>query len=192
MVSEDCVHESWGCTTGWHECSDCGANLGSRKHPLLDHAHWACDMCIPMIVCAHDAAVYCDACKPSKGWLDQINEGFITKDSGKREEYDSGMVRDTNEGKSRHDLLYPIGVPYKDQFLTRVADLLARGSVKYSARNWEKASGQDELDRFKESALRHMIQWVAGETDEDHAAAVVFGLLGYETTKWKLENGTDD
>lgn len=117
-----------------------------------------------------------------------IPSEFITKDSGERIEFTSGMVRDTNEGKARHELLFPLDVPYKAQFLTRVAELLARGSVKYEARNWEQAAGQEELDRFKESALRHMIQWVSGETDEDHAAAVVFGLLGYETTKWKLDN----
>lgn len=113
---------------------------------------------------------------------------FITRDSGERQEYDSGMVRDTQSGKPRFDLLFPQGVPYGAQFLTRVAELLARGAEKYSDRNWEKATGSDELDRFKSSALRHLTQWVTDQTDEDHAAAVVFNLLAYETTKWKIEN----
>lgn len=157
-------------------------------------------------VCSHPSGVICDNCAfPSSSCIHKFQgvcpecttfvkerlartRGFITKDSGQRAEFDSGMVRDTNEGKSRHDLLYPLGVPYSEQFMTRVADLLARGSVKYEERNWEKASGQEEMDRFKESAHRHFIQWLTGEADEDHAAAVVFGLLGYETTKWKLEN----
>src|SRR5512133_2869706 len=99
---------------------------------------------------------------------------FETKDSGERSVYDSGMQRDMNEGKARFDLIFPLGVPYKDQIITRFADLMERGRVKYNARNWEKASGQAELDRFKESALRHMMQWFCGETDEDHAVAVFF------------------
>lgn len=112
---------------------------------------------------------------------------FETKDSGVRAEYDSGMVRDTQEGKARFELLLPLGVPYRDQFLVRVAELMARGAEKYSDRNWEKANGTEELERFKSSALRHLLQWAAGETDEDHAAAVVFNLLGYETTKRKID-----
>lgn len=111
---------------------------------------------------------------------------FVTKDSGKREEYASGMVRDTQEGKPRFDLMLADGIPYDEQFLTRVANLLARGAEKYQDRNWEKAQGQDELDRFKASALRHLMQWLAGEEDEDHAAAVAFNLLAHETTKYKM------
>lgn len=110
---------------------------------------------------------------------------FETKDSGKRAEYDSGMVRDTAEGKVRFDLLLPLGVPYADQFLTRVAGLMERGAERYGDRNWEKARGGEEMERFKASAIRHLMQWAAGETDEDHAAACVFNLLGYETAKWK-------
>lgn len=111
---------------------------------------------------------------------------FETKDSGERATFESGMQRDTDTGKARFELLHPLGVPYDAQFLTRVAQLMARGAEKYDERNWEKATGTEELERFKSSALRHLMQWVAGETDEDHASAVVFNLLGYETTKWKM------
>lgn len=113
---------------------------------------------------------------------------YTTKDSGERQEYDSGMVRDTESGKPRYDLLLPRGVPYESQFITRVAGLLARGAEKYEDRNWEKASGQAELDRFKGSAFRHLVQWMTGEDDEDHGSAVVFNILAYESIKWKLDN----
>lgn len=112
---------------------------------------------------------------------------FETKDSGVRAEYESGMVRDTDSGKARFELLLPLGVPYEDQFLTRVAELMARGAEKYDSRNWEQARSEEEMERFKSSALRHLMQWAAGETDEDHAAAVVFNLLGYETTRWRVK-----
>jgi hypothetical protein len=113
---------------------------------------------------------------------------YETKDSGSRAEYASGMVRDTEAGKARFDLLFPIGVPYAAQMMTRFADLMARGAEKYEARNWEKAKGKEELDRYRSSALRHLVQWAAGETDEDHAAAVMFNLMAGETVKWKMAN----
>jgi len=111
---------------------------------------------------------------------------YETLDSGAREEYAGGMVRDTNAGKARFELLFPKDVPYEAQFLTRCANLMTRGANKYQARNFEKASGPEEMERFKESALRHLVQWIAGESDEDHAAAVVFNLLGAETLRYKM------
>ena len=102
---------------------------------------------------------------------------FVTKDSGVRQEYESGMRRDTQEGKAHFTLLMPLGVPYDAQFLTRVAQLMTRGMQKYGWRNWELADSDVELERFKGSALRHLMQYIAGETDEDHAAAVVVHLV---------------
>lgn len=117
---------------------------------------------------------------------------YTTKDSGQREEYDSGMVRDTNDGKARFDLIVPEGVPYKEQMLTRFAELMARGAQKYGDRNWEKAAGETELNRFKESAFRHFMQWMTGETDEDHASAVLFNVTCYETVKYKIDGRKED
>ena len=111
---------------------------------------------------------------------------FETKDSGSRAEYASGMVRDTEEGKARFDLLLPKGIDYRDQMLTRFAELMARGAAKYNARNWELARGEEELERYHSSALRHLVQWATGETDEDHAAAVMFNLMAAETVKAKM------
>ena len=115
---------------------------------------------------------------------------YTIKDSGTRLNYDSGMLRDADSTKARFDLLIPEGIPYDAQLLTRFAVHLTNGAKKYEIRNWEKANSQVELDRFKESALRHMMQWLSGETDEDHAVAIWFNILGYETTKYKMnKNG---
>ena len=113
---------------------------------------------------------------------------FETKDSGVREEYDSGMRRDTEAGKARFDLTVPLGVPYSELMLTRWADLMARGAEKYTARNWELADSDKELARYYSSAFRHFMQWLTGETDEDHAAAVFFNINCAETLKYKLAN----
>lgn len=117
---------------------------------------------------------------------------FLTKDSGERARFDSGMQRDTEEGKPRFDLLIADGIPYEDQFLTRVAALMARGARKYTDRNWEQADSEVELRRMKSSAFRHFMQWVAGEKDEDHAAGVVFNLLAYESTEYKMTNNNSE
>lgn len=113
---------------------------------------------------------------------------FETKDSGARAEFDSGMVRDTEEGKPRFDLMVPDGVPYEEQMLKRFADLMARGAEKYTERNWEQANSSAELNRYKSSAFRHFMQWLCGEEDEDHAAAVFFNLTAAETVKTKMKN----
>ena len=111
---------------------------------------------------------------------------FITKDSGKRMDYASGMRRDIQDGKPRFYLMLTGDVPYDSQFLTRCAALLTRGAEKYGARNWQLANSPEELERFKESAFRHLVQWLCNDTEEDHAAAVFFNLLAAETTKHKI------
>lgn len=110
---------------------------------------------------------------------------YITKDSGKRQEYKSGMKRDLQDGKPRYDLVIPVGV--SDHMLKRWAMLLERGMAKYGYRNWEKADSEEELLRFKQSAFRHFVQWFEGEDDEDHAAAVFFNIQAYEATKSKKD-----
>lgn len=105
---------------------------------------------------------------------------FEVKDSGKREEYPSGMRRDTQEGKPDYTLIDPVG-------LERVAIHLVKGAEKYGRDNWRKANSEDELTRFKSSAFRHFMQWLRGDVDEDHMAAVVFNLFAAEYVKRELE-----
>ena len=107
---------------------------------------------------------------------------FITKDSGERKQFQSGMVRDTDKGKPRYDLIPP-------ELLKRLADLYARGAEKYGEYNWQKANSQEEYTRLKASAFRHFMDWMNGwNIEEDHAVAVVFNIFGYEWhTKHKLD-----
>lgn len=106
---------------------------------------------------------------------------FETKDSGKRVEFSSGMKRDTQENKTLYHLVYD------GPLFDRWAQLLTRGAQKYDEGNWLKASGMEEYKRFRASAARHFTQWMNGETDEDHAAAVVFNLNGAEYVKQKMQ-----
>lgn len=106
---------------------------------------------------------------------------FITKDSGKRLEFASGMRRDVDDTKPMYDLVY---LP----MLKRWAELMTRGAKKYGKHNWKLAAGQEELDRFRSSAFRHFIQWMDGEVDEDHAAACYFNIMGAEYVKDRMDN----
>lgn len=107
-----------------------------------------------------------------------------TKDNGTRMHFKSGMQREVKADKPTYALTIPIGAQYP--MLTRWAALLARGAVKYAARDWEKANSVDEMEHFKEAAFRHFIQWIRGENDEDHAAAVYFNIQAAEFVKEKL------
>lgn len=112
---------------------------------------------------------------------------YITKDSGKRIDYPSGMRRDVQDDKPNFKFLLVPGMPYGEQYLTRCAGLLSRGAKKYGAFNFTKADSEEELERFKVSALRHMIQWITDENDEDHSTAIWFNIMAAEMVKWKLE-----
>ena len=117
---------------------------------------------------------------------------FVTKDSGKRVEYKSGMRRDVQDGKPDFYLCLTPELPFDEQLLTRWAALMERGAAKYGRRNWQLACSEEELERFRSSAFRHFVQWVSGvEDSEDHAAACFFNINAAEYVKWRLSRRTD-
>jgi hypothetical protein len=105
---------------------------------------------------------------------------YETKDSGEREHFTSGMVRDTQTGKPRYDLI-------DRAFLKRWASLMARGAEKYGEENWRLANDEAALKRFKASAIRHLYQYLDEDNSEDHAVAVAFNLAGAEMVKEKMK-----
>lgn len=106
-------------------------------------------------------------------------EQFEIKDSGKRETFAGGMIRDTTEGKINWCLVAD------GPMLKRWAQHLTTGAKKYAARNWMKAEGQAEYERARESAFRHFMQWYNGDRDEDHGSAVFFNINEAEYIKEK-------
>lgn len=108
---------------------------------------------------------------------------YVTKDGGLRDTYESGMMREPQIGRIRWTLAFD------GPLLKRYAELMTRGAEKYEDRNWMKASSREELDRFRDSAARHFMQWLAGERDEDHAAAVVFNINAAEYVEERLNEG---
>lgn len=89
------------------------------------------------------------------------------KDSGKREDFETGCVRDAAENKSRPDLISPY-------FMMRVGDHLEKGASKYAERNWEKGM---PISRCIASLERHLSQYKMGLIDEDHLAAISCNIM---------------
>lgn len=83
--------------------------------------------------------------------------------------FNSGAQRDSNSGKIRPDLISP----YMLKALGRV---LSDGAKHYGERNWEKGMPDEVL---KESASRHYVSWMNNETDEDHAAKLIFNIMAW-------------
>jgi hypothetical protein len=110
-----------------------------------------------------------------------MSDTFVVKDSGKRAQFESGMVRDVATDKVN------VALVFDGPMFWRWAVHLTKGAVKYAKRNWMKASGEEELERFRESACRHFAQWYRGDQDEDHASAVIFNINGAEYVKDKLK-----
>lgn len=104
----------------------------------------------------------------------------MIKDSGDRtqfyDEHGNKLgVRDMHEGKGRFDLL-PMCV------LLRLAKHYENGAKKYGDRNWETGI---PCHSFADSAMRHLVKYMDGHTDEDHLIAAIWNLCGLAWTEEK-------
>src|SRR5688572_29208939 len=88
------------------------------------------------------------------------------KDSGERQTFATGSVRDTEDGKGDYSLLPWIA-------LRRFAIHLQNGAKKYGRHNWRK--GQ-HFSRYYSSAIRPLSKWWMDYRDEDHLAAALFNI----------------
>jgi len=100
-------------------------------------------------------------------------------------ENDNGGKRDSADGKLVYTLI-PIPA------LRRVAQHYKNGMKKYGRNNWHKLNTPEDIERYKQSMYRHLIQYLDGEKDEDHLSAVVWNamaLLYYEEKDEEYKNG---
>ena len=164
----------------------------------------------------------CDNARRARGTI---------KDSGNRTEFETGAVRDIQQGKGRFDLM-PLDImesllwtyergnyaasgmisdviayisnfrrygtsgsfmqavccyaraTHKDIFalMLDVAKHFENGALKYGEHNWQKGI---PISRYIDSALRHLMKDLAGETDEDHAAAFIWNCM---CAAWTMEH----
>ena len=101
------------------------------------------------------------------------------QDSGERQTFESGAVRDTAEGKSRPDLISPFATE-------RLGNWLLLGSKKYSERNWERGI---PVSRTIASLHRHLMKYQQGSKDEDHLAAIMCNAMFVLHTEEMVRRG---
>ncbi len=110
--------------------------------------------------------------------------GFVVKDSGVREEYANGFVRDTEDGK--YDYARILAIPglhlIPVEALERWGAHMLKGAEKYGEDNWRQARGPVAVARFLRSLCRHVVQYIRKDRTEDHAAAVCFNVWAAELT----------
>lgn len=101
------------------------------------------------------------------------------KDSGKRETFDTGMVREPEMGRGQYILISPIA-------LKALAIHMGRGAEKYNSRNWELGG---KLSRHLNSAMRHLQQALEGDNSEDHYSAAVFNIFAIIHNREMIKRG---
>jgi len=101
------------------------------------------------------------------------------QDSGEKQKFETGAVRDLQEGKGRFDLIPPI-------VLERLAKHYELGSLKYNESNFRLGI---PIKRYIDSALRHINKYRMGLEDEDHLIAAIWNLAGIIETEYLIELG---
>lgn len=90
------------------------------------------------------------------------------KDSGERQQFNSGAVRDTASGKPLLELLPGwANLAY--------AWIMEAGAKKYAARNWEQGM---PMSRYLSSAHRHLEAYRMGFRDEPHLWQAFWNIGG--------------
>lgn len=102
-------------------------------------------------------------------------------DSGKRQVFASGAVRDSADVrlKGRFDLIAVAGVFGQ-------ALQMQRGAAKYDARNWEKGM---PLSVFLNSAIGHLLAHAQGFDDEPHLDAAQWNISCLAETQLRIKMG---
>jgi hypothetical protein len=130
---------------------------------------------------------------------------YTTLDSGNRDQFNTGAVRDTQEGKPRYDLipvqfLKELALHVQDEPdarldlvpvepLLRLAAIYGRGSKKYGDNNYKLGI---PLKRVYASLLRHVFQWAEGDRKEDHLMQAAWNLFTIVWTETAILSGQLD
>lgn len=108
-----------------------------------------------------------------------MQDARVILDSGTRQNFETGAVRDIQAGKGRFDLL-------PGWALKRIAQHFEEGAKKYGDSNWKKGI---PLRRYLDSAMRHLVAFSEGEQDEPHEVAAVWNILCLMQTKHYIDQG---
>jgi hypothetical protein len=59
----------------------------------------------------------------------------------------------------------------------RIVQRFTMGEEKYARGNWREAKTPAQILTYQQSALRHLMQYLNGQTDEDHLSAVAANVI---------------
>ncbi len=144
---------------------------------------------------------------------------IVTLDSGRRQQFQTGAQRDEQTDKPRFDLIPLDALDLLQELesgvamevdrtqppitgwcdasevrvalipalaLNRLGGLYHRGAVKYGENNYQKGI---PLARIYASLFRHVIAWKAGDTSEDHLAAIAWNAIALMFTENAIAEG---
>lgn len=103
-------------------------------------------------------------------------EHLLIKDSGHRREFETGAVRDMQEGKGRYDL-----IPW--EAIHELALHCEAGAKKYGERNVDNGI---PLHSFLDSAIRHLSCYMQGMKEEPHLRAAMWNITWAIWTEAKM------
>ncbi len=101
------------------------------------------------------------------------------EDSGKRQKFETGAVREPLLGRGRYDLI-------PGSAMMRLAKHFENGAEKYGDRNWEKGL---PLIGYLNSAARHLFKLTRGSQEEDHAGAIMWNMAAFIETVDRIIDG---
>jgi hypothetical protein len=100
-------------------------------------------------------------------------------DTGKRQEFGTGAVRDASVGKGHFHSIPPLA-------LRKLAKRFEDGAAKYSKNNWMKGI---PLSAYVDSISRHFLALQEGDTSEDHAGALIWNACTMAWTDEEIKAG---
>ena len=107
---------------------------------------------------------------------------YQVKGSGVMQQFNTGAVRDTQEGKGRFDLIPAIA-------LIRMAKHFENGAKRYGENKCQKVI---PIKRVLDSAIRHMVKYMLGDRSEDHIIAAAWNCFVIAHTEDMIMDGGMD
>jgi hypothetical protein len=164
----------------FNKCEGCNKEIQTPTEMEYQHKKRYYHYCCMRSVQAAESKVKVDGARAMQE-AEQVRKDFATqiKDSGQRQEFVTGAVRDTQSGKGRYDLVPPLPLHLLGQWFEA-------GCLKYGERNFERGI---PVGRYVDSAFRHLNKYRMGLRDEPHLIAGLWNLWNAIDTVYKIKLG---
>lgn len=120
---------------------------------------------------------------PDKGRMDLVPMDIVCEWLGKEYDHEDEVLRWLSKDNISKALYMFCVKAYDDEpirMILEVSKHFQHGAEKYGEHNWQKGI---PLWSYKDSAIRHYLKWMRGDTDEPHDRAFVWNCLCYMWTE---------